>query len=193
MVPEGDDLPATEVKQLLIFAGSDAARNFSWSHPCDTTDEELTSVVMENCQHSEFQHGSERLFSTRKVISPTSQERLCRAMNSTDLCDNVEPYKCKIKLRFAKRTEGRTSSAEPNFVRDEVDIGPRGCEQSNRNEGTVISKQSIRRRKNDMKCSHPKGILKIPQLSRGLPHLSNTCTSSQSYSECRCILTETDA
>ena len=114
-------------------------------------------------------------------------------MNSIDQRDNLGPYKCQIKLRFAKRTEGRTSSAEPNFVRDEVDIGPRGCEQSNRNEGTVISKQSIRRRKNDMKCSHPKGILKIPQLSRGLPHLSNTCTSSQSYSECRCILTETDA
>ena len=90
---------------------------------------------------------------------------------------------CKIKLRFAKRTEGRTSSAEPDFVGDEVDIGPGGPEQSSRNEVTVISKQSIRRRKNDMKGSHPKGILKVPQLSRGLPHLSNTCTSSQSYSQ----------
>lgn len=183
LVPEGDDLPATEVKQLLMFAGSDAAGNCSWSHSCDTTDEELTSVVMENYQHSELQHGPERLFSTRKAISPTSQERLCRAMNSIDLCDNLEPYECKIKLRFAKRTEGRTSSAEPDFVGDEVDIGPGGPEQSSRNEVTVISKQSIRRRKNDMKGSHPKGILKVPQLSRGLPHLSNTCTSSQSYSQ----------
>ena len=33
---------------------------------------------MENYQHSELQHGSERLFYTRKAISLTSQQRLRR-------------------------------------------------------------------------------------------------------------------
>ena len=61
-------------------------------------------------------------------------------MNSIDQSDNLGPYKCKIKLRFAKRTEDRTSSAKPDFVRDEVDIGPEGYEQSSRNEVTVISR-----------------------------------------------------
>ena len=140
LVSEGDDQPATEVKQLLMLAGSDAARNFSWSHSYNTTVEELTSVVMENYQHSELQHGPERFFHTRKAISPTSQEMLFRAMNSIDQSDNLGPYKCKIKLRFAKRTEGRTSSAEPDFVRYEVDIGPGGYEQSSRNEVTVVSR-----------------------------------------------------
>ena len=112
-------------------------------------------------------------------------------MNSIDQSDNLGPYKCKIKLRFAKLTEGRTSLAEPDFVRDEVDIGPRGYEQSSRNEVAVISGQSIRRGRNNMKSSYPTG--KVPQLSHGLSHLNNTCISSQNYSECHCIFIETDA
>ena len=54
LVSEGDDQPVTEVKQLLMLVGSDAARNFSWSHSYNTTEEELTSVVMENNQHPEL-------------------------------------------------------------------------------------------------------------------------------------------
>ena len=50
---------------------SDTAWNFSWSHSYDTTDEELTSIVMESYQHSEPQHGLES-FSTKETISPTS-------------------------------------------------------------------------------------------------------------------------
>ena len=89
---------------------------------------------------------------------------------------------CKIKLQFAKQIEGRTSVAGSDIEEDEVGIGPGEPERSSENEVTVIPKQSIRRRKN-LKSSYPKGILKFPQLSHGLPHLSNTCTSTQSYSQ----------
>lgn len=88
---------------------------------------------------------------------------------------------CKIKLRFAKWTEGRTSIAGSDIEGDEVDIGLGGPEQSSKNDATVIPKQTIKRRRN-MKSSHPKGILKVPQFPRGL-HLSNTCTTTQSYSQ----------
>ena len=67
LVPKGDDLPTTEVKQILMISSSDTARDCSYSHPCDTTFKELTSAVTENCEHSELQHGPEKLFSTRKV------------------------------------------------------------------------------------------------------------------------------
>ena len=105
---------------------------------------------MENYQHLELQHGLES-FSTREAISLTSQKRLRQAMNSIDLCVNLELYKCKIRLCFAKWTEGRTLSTEPEFVRDEEDIDPGGSNQGSRNEVIAISKQSIRRRKTDMK------------------------------------------
>ena len=52
-------------------------------------------------------------------------------------------------------------------MRDEVDIGPRGYEQSSRNEVTIISRQSIRRGKNNMKGSYPTGILKVPSFLMG--------------------------
>ena len=50
-----------------------------------------------------------------------------------------------------KALESRHHIAELEFVRDEVDIGPGGSKQGCRNEVTITSKQSIRRRKNDMK------------------------------------------
>lgn len=67
LAPEDDDLPATEVKQHLMFSGSDTARNCSWKRSCETTDEKFISSVTENSRHSELQHGPGKLFSTRKV------------------------------------------------------------------------------------------------------------------------------
>ncbi|KAK4796799.1 hypothetical protein SAY86_029125 [Trapa natans] len=49
----------------------------------------------------DLQYASQRLNSTRKVISPASQELLCKAMRSQELSDGL--HKCRGKLHFRKQ------------------------------------------------------------------------------------------
>ncbi|KAL3340596.1 hypothetical protein AABB24_028970 [Solanum stoloniferum] len=146
--------------------------------------------VVDKISTPELSPPPERLLSTRKAISPSSQERLCLAMNSIDLIDDLENYKCKEKLTFAGHEDSERScladastskdserSPRPNQAK--VFIGPKQISRR-----LKIGKRSSPPKGNLVKRSSPlKGNLEGPRLSRSLPQLSTGCTSIKRCSE----------
>ncbi|KAL1368465.1 hypothetical protein AAHE18_02G123100 [Arachis hypogaea] len=96
-------------------------------------------------------HRPERLLSTRKTISPTSQEKLCKAMESVHLIqkNNLMHSSCKGKLQYSEQTnksdadEGLNDNMRPGFTDspDKIIITP----------------------KTSKRGSQPKGIFKSPR------------------------------
>lgn len=84
--------------------------------PSDATDAPTATAETEDCHYSEPQHPPERLLSTRKAISPTSQERLCKAMNSIELDDDDDRHsvfsECRVKLTFGNQIGNKVSRAD---------------------------------------------------------------------------------
>ncbi|KAK0576358.1 hypothetical protein LWI29_016035 [Acer saccharum] len=168
-VSVAEDSPLAEDKQLPLSACAHAVRNCSTAiHPVDIT-EELTPSDYEGQQQSKLVCRPERLLSTRKVISPTSRERLCKAMQANELHDD-EHTECRGKLWFGKQTEDTVVKAE-------------GCYKIRRAGVTINMKQVPCKPKYDKKGSHSKGILKGSHLSSAVPSLSTRCTSSGSLSQ----------
>ncbi|KAJ7949706.1 Titin like [Quillaja saponaria] len=120
-----DDLSTDEKQQLISFAYNAGKRL-----PCDTN--ELTSGADECYSYSKLHH-PERLLSGRKAISPTSQERLCKAMQTTELNDK-DHFKSRGKLDFVEETEQKIGTAD-------------GPDKIMRTGFTVNSKQTIRKSK----------------------------------------------
>ncbi|OMO87614.1 hypothetical protein CCACVL1_08888 [Corchorus capsularis] len=114
----------------------------------------------------------ERLLSSRKAISPTSQERLCRAMELTGLDDDNEHQQCRKKLFFGKQTNHRILKAQ-------------GLDQIRREETTINPnpKSIMRKTKHKKKGSPPKGILKVTHPSRSVPHVGTAPTILQRCSQ----------
>ncbi|RCV44156.1 hypothetical protein SETIT_9G351600v2 [Setaria italica] len=57
------------------------------------------------------EHGPKKLLSKRKIMSPTSQEKLCNALTGIDLCDGVQRLKRKIVIEDCDKT--RISLPQP--------------------------------------------------------------------------------
>ncbi|XP_031252008.1 uncharacterized protein LOC116109913 isoform X2 [Pistacia vera] len=170
LVSVADDSPLGERKQLSLSACDDAASNCSGAlHPFDATDVLTTPSGLGDNHHPKVQCPPERLLSNRKAISPTSQERLCKAMNSIDLEDDKHS-ECRGKLLFEKQ-------ADNNVIRAE------GCNKTTIAGVTINTKQVLRKPKYDKKVSHPKGILKGPHLSNAVSGFSTGCTSRQRLSQ----------
>ncbi|TXG52254.1 hypothetical protein EZV62_021423 [Acer yangbiense] len=168
-VSVAEDSPLAEDKQLPLSACAHAVRNCSTAiHPVDVT-EELTPSDYEDHQQSKLVCRPERLLSTRKVISPTSRERLRKAMQASELHDDKHT-ECRGKLWFGKQTENTVVKAE-------------GCYKIRRAGVTINMKQVPCKPKYDKKGSHSKGILKGSHLSSAVPSLSTRCTSSGSLSQ----------
>ncbi|MCD7469142.1 hypothetical protein HAX54_007979 [Datura stramonium] len=146
--------------------------------------------VAEPISAPELSQPPERLLSTRKAISPSSQERLCLAMNSIELIDDLENYKCKEKLTFAGYEDSERSSVADASATKESEGSP----QLNKAKVFIGPKQIARRLKIGKRSSPPKGNLEKrscppkgnlegPRLSRSLPQLSTGCTSIKRCSE----------
>ncbi|XP_059281129.1 uncharacterized protein LOC132034784 [Lycium ferocissimum] len=134
--------------------------------------------VVDQISSPELSPPPERLLSTRKAISPSSQERLCLAMNSIDLIDDLENYKCEEKLTFAGH-EDSERSPDARLNQAKVFIGPKQIARR-----LKIAKRSSPPKGNLVKrSSPPKGNLEGPRLSRSLPQLSTGCTSIKRCSE----------
>ncbi|XVE56021.1 hypothetical protein DITRI_Ditri03aG0203700 [Diplodiscus trichospermus] len=165
--PEKNSIP---VSGALPSAGkqslSPASRATS---SIETSDKPMASPQPQNYHQLNQNLYPERLLSSRKAISPTSQERLCRAMELTALDDNVH-RKCRGKLYFGKQTNHRILKAQ-------------GLNQF-RIDGATIKPQPIMiKEKQDKKWSPPKGILKVTHPSRSVPHVSPACTTVQHCSQ----------
>ncbi|KAH1057905.1 hypothetical protein J1N35_035970 [Gossypium stocksii] len=141
----------------------------------DASDKPMTSPGHPDYDQRNQQHHPERLLSYRKAISPTSQERLCRAMELTGL-DEDERQQCRGKLYFGKQTNHRMLKAQ-------------GLDQLGRDGATIKPKPFMRRAKQDKKGSPPKGILKVHP-SRTAPHVSSACTTLQRCSQSAIAFTQ---
>ncbi|XWS24342.1 hypothetical protein CRYUN_Cryun28dG0093100 [Craigia yunnanensis] len=135
----------------------------------EASDESMASPKPRDYHQMKQQHGPERLLSSRKAISPTSQERLCRTMELTGLDDN-EHRQCRGKLYFGKQTNQRILRAQ-------------GLEQFRRDGATIKPKSIMRKAKQDKKGSPPKGILKVNCPSCSVPRVSTACITVQRCSQ----------
>ncbi|GAA0148879.1 hypothetical protein LIER_08199 [Lithospermum erythrorhizon] len=119
---------------------------------------------------------------TRKIIPPTSQERLCLAMNCEELNDDCDEYKCKEKL-FLEKTESSPPIARSNIEtakRAENDAKP---EQLNQRKNFISSSHIVQKARSEKRGSPPKHNLEQPCYSRSLPSINTGCTSVKSCSK----------
>ncbi|KAL3514625.1 hypothetical protein ACH5RR_027342 [Cinchona calisaya] len=122
-----------------------------------------------------------RLLSTRKVISPPSQEHFCLAMNSKESCYDIDRQDCKVNLCDLKETETRFSCEESDNHGNASKI-PKGPVAVSRTK-FILSPSQIQRKAKYERTSPPKGNLEGPCLSRSLPRVTTGCTSVQDCSE----------
>nr|XP_043637443.1 uncharacterized protein LOC122608406 [Erigeron canadensis] len=129
----------------------------------------------------------ERLHSARKAISPNSQEKLCTAMKSGDILDDIDQYKCNEKLNFGDQAENKFSTTISD-VDNELNLHPQQGRQRIQNKVVISSKDLLKRLRSNKKGSPPKSLppkncLDGPRQCRSLPRFSTGCTSIEGCSE----------
>ncbi|KAL7002659.1 hypothetical protein U1Q18_003814 [Sarracenia purpurea var. burkii] len=192
-----------EEKQPLRSSPDDAESSYSKRNQHYDVVHMLSLPQIKKYHNFEQCSPPERLLSTRKArkillfdvdlaISPTSQEKLCQAMNGVELNEMRDHYgkssgvrfvECENKLQFGKETENRASPVGPEVEGTEVNTNPDGLVNVTRALIAMSPKQITKKPKNDRKIFPPKGFRKGCHLSRSLPHLSTGETSLQSCSE----------
>ncbi|XP_068313681.1 uncharacterized protein [Pyrus communis] len=169
MVSVADDSPmAEEEKQSHKPACAGADRNLSRGIFSSDASDELMTLVSGGSPSLNQQRPPQRLFPTRKVISPTSQEKLCKAMKSIELHSEEHPG-CKGNLRFGEQTESTIG-------------GVQGPDQIRRAKFSIKA-QNNRNPKNENINSHPNGIPKPSNVSAAPPRFTTGCTSIRTCSE----------
>ncbi|CAL4915139.1 unnamed protein product [Urochloa decumbens] len=69
-------------------------------------------------EESNEEHVPKKLLSKRKIMSPTSQEKLCNALTGIDLCDGAQRLKRKIIIEDCDKT--RVSLPQPAHKQDRL-------------------------------------------------------------------------
>ncbi|KAG5071404.1 hypothetical protein AAZX31_03G060600 [Glycine max] len=165
LVRHSDDPPEYEEKQSFASVNIDEKRH------ANVATDELTS--WDECDGSSKLHCPEKLLSTRKAISPSSEERLCKAVESVDL-NHKKKLKCKGKLYFSEKTDKMNGTDEgfdditgtrPNDIPNKISVIPR-----------------------NKRVSHPRGISKVPHSSRHATRIG--CNSVQSCSKSAIAFTQ---
>ncbi|KAI3464975.1 hypothetical protein Pfo_021638 [Paulownia fortunei] len=125
----------------------------------------------------------ERLLSTRKAISPSSQERLCLSMNSVEIWNDADQNKCKGKL-LEKQTGKKASFLRSDIQYDTITVNHRRPRQVSQRKVIISPRHIIK------KSQIAKGNLEGPRFSRALPNLSTGCTSIQGCSESAVVFSQ---
>ncbi|CAN0883771.1 hypothetical protein LINGRAHAP2_LOCUS14634 [Linum grandiflorum] len=144
-------------------------RNFGTHQPVQLVDGEDCCIV-------EHQQPPERLLSTRKTISSTSQEKLRKAMNSNEL-DDEQLFQYARKLCYGKRTTSTNGRSD--------DI-----KHVKRVENTVSPQQLMRKLKCGKPSFPPNDSPKVARAVRSSPRFSTGSTSIQSCSENAIMFTQ---
>ncbi|CAL1384281.1 unnamed protein product [Linum trigynum] len=162
--PSAGDSSANLAMRSPSFPSADMERSSS--------DQPVKLVGGEDSDASDHQrHPPERLLSARKAISPTSQEKLRKAMESNEL-DDEQLYKFARKLCYGKKQPERKNSR------------PDGVNQAKRAaENTVSPQQLMRKLKNPKPITPPNDAPKAISRPVRAPSFSTGCTSIQSCSE----------
>ncbi|KAI3460314.1 hypothetical protein Pfo_016977 [Paulownia fortunei] len=166
-----DELLKTEKKQASASPISDAESQSSPNNQIsDSADPTSTT---------EPRQPPERLLSTRKAISPSSQEQLYLAMNSVELSNDVDQYigsECKGQL-FENQTGKKASSVRSDIQHSKIAVNHGGHGQVSQRKVIISSRHIIK------KSQNAKVNLEGPHFSRTLPKLSTGCKSIQGCSE----------
>ncbi|XP_047964979.1 uncharacterized protein LOC125209419 [Salvia hispanica] len=157
-------------------------KNSEYSVTCTENEYSLDDRTCDNAEtisKPEQHKFPERLFSTHKALSPSSQERLCLVMNSVEIGSDADQsinYGCKEK--FFENQTGKKPSSLRLEVRDEKKNVNQRLPGRVSQRKFVICPRNIRKR-----SLIPKGNLEGPRFLRTLPNLSTGCTSVQGCSE----------
>ncbi|KAI3684848.1 hypothetical protein L6452_34075 [Arctium lappa] len=176
------------IQEQLSFSPPNACSEVKFSNHNHQTDVKTEASEIRNSDCTELRH-SERLPSTRKAISPTSQEKLCLAMKSAELLDDMDHYKCKEKLYFGEQTENKFSSTNSDVEESASHVQLQQPTRLIQNKDVTSPKHMLKKPKSfkrgspPKRCLPPKGCLDGPRLCRSLPRLSSGCTSIQGCSE----------
>ncbi|KAL6527427.1 hypothetical protein OROGR_016517 [Orobanche gracilis] len=165
----------TNINDKLLKTGGQASacsitNTESQSSPKNQSLAYADPITTEPCR------STEKLFSTRKAISPSSQEQLCSAMNSVEICNDVDQYKRKRQL-----CEGETGE-KPSSAR--IDIQHAKVAVNHGAQGKVTQRKVKRSSTHIIKKFHNAKIsLEGPRLSHVLANLTTECTSIQGCSQ----------
>ncbi|CAJ2655853.1 unnamed protein product [Trifolium pratense] len=158
-VRRSDDSPEYEEKQSFVSLYD--GENIHVNEAAD----DLTSC--DEHEGSPKLHGPERLLSTRKAISPSSQEKLCKAMESVDI-SHKNSLKRKGALQFTEQTDENSDAEGLNDItRPQVINSPK--------------KIRVIPPKPSKSSSNLKGVSKIRSSSRSATHMG--CSTLQNCSK----------
>ncbi|XP_057445336.1 uncharacterized protein LOC130737544 isoform X2 [Lotus japonicus] len=161
-----DNSPEYEKKQSFASVHDDKKR-----HVYEATDE-LTSF--DDLKSSPKLHRPEKLLSTRKAISPSSQEKLHKAMETVDTHHENNLKSMGSSLYFTEQTIKNGATEGFNDI-----MGAGFTDNPNKTSSGSKTFKGV---------SHPKGASRIPHSSR--PRTRLGCSSGQRYSKSAIIFSE---
>ncbi|KAJ8772762.1 hypothetical protein K2173_027939 [Erythroxylum novogranatense] len=168
MVSDADRSPFPIERQSSVSACSDVSKNYP--NVVHANSFKLVTPAYGDAHHlSKLQHPPEKLLSSRKIISPTSQKRLRQAMESSEL-DEEEHFRHVRELCYRKLTEDKIGKLEE-------------ANQNKRDEVSMHPKQATKKLKSTANDFHQKSILKAPYPSRPQAQLNTGYSSVQSISD----------
>ncbi|KAJ4962627.1 hypothetical protein NE237_022566 [Protea cynaroides] len=142
-----------------------------WTDRSDDTESRTNMEVLEKFHALKLQSPPKRLLSTRKAISPTSQEKLRQAVEVDYLNDPIGLSKCRERLCFGKQSKTRASSTESDLKGVEVKVSPQRF---------ILKLKNEKSRPNLLV---PKGILKSPNVSCAMPQAATESTCAHPSAE----------
>ncbi|KAK6938812.1 hypothetical protein RJ641_032320 [Dillenia turbinata] len=172
-----DDSSITTSKQKSVVPSCiDETKNGTAdSHSCSATNESAAHEA----SSMRSDHPPERLLSMRKAISPSSQEKLCRAMDCMELYEDAGTVKSRGKLCFEEQPEKWALSAGAGLKDGEITV-------STDQHANIINRTGARTQfscgpkkilpmpKNEKRSLQREGILKVPHLSHASTGGNNT-------------------
>nr|GEX50262.1 hypothetical protein [Tanacetum cinerariifolium] len=175
------------VQEQLSFVPDNVDSEMDFSDHNHQTDVTIEAAEIRNSDCIETRQ-PERLPSTRKAISPNSQEKLCQSMKSRELPDDMDLFKCKEKLYFGEPAENTFSSTKSDVSDNKPSVHPQRATPIVQNRVYISPRQLLQRPKICKKGSPPisvapKSCLDGPRQCRSLPRLSTGCTSIQGCSQ----------
>ncbi|KAI6688237.1 hypothetical protein NL676_025065 [Syzygium grande] len=158
------DSPIEVEKQSHVCTGDDVEISCTADvPPCDVAADPATLQMFEKFDQLKLHCAPWRFFSARKVISPTSQERLRKLMGATE--SNDDCYGSRGKVYSQKQTETESLGVERFKLVRRAELPPN---------------PKRKKLKSNKKGSPPKGNHKDSNLSGTVPRVNSSQSCSQS-------------
>ncbi|XP_043707966.1 uncharacterized protein LOC122657355 [Telopea speciosissima] len=144
---------------------------FVGTNPSDDTESCTANEVLKNFNALKLESPPKRLFVARKVISPTSQEKLRQTVDADYSNDDIGLSKYRERPRFGEQSKIGAYSTRSDLEGVEVKV----------NLQRIILKPKNEKSKPNLLV--PKGILKSPNVSCAIPHAATESTYVHPHAE----------